>query len=254
MIYFIIAGNGEIDFDEFLTLMTSTEKFLENLRGKSLLTASCKLLGENSLLSQSVHALSCADQMLQLQAENTFQHTLFLSLPGAGTKQDGKENVLFSALAKFMRKSALSSLSEIERYYNNKVRKSPHVVGHYAAGARLIGLTEKQMAKHLATLNSVTDGENNDSPYAQPLCMFHSNIPSKILGKRRGNGKIRLKIIVNKNTKDIATEANTQDGVEDTSSSIDLPNVSKLLLHLHLFTEHNNYDKIILLHAEWSYF
>lgn len=27
-------GNGEIDFEEFLTLMTSTEKFLENLRGK----------------------------------------------------------------------------------------------------------------------------------------------------------------------------------------------------------------------------
>lgn len=27
------AGNGEIDFEEFLTLMTSTEKFLENIRG-----------------------------------------------------------------------------------------------------------------------------------------------------------------------------------------------------------------------------
>lgn len=32
-----MLGNGEIDFEEFLTLMTSTEKFLENLRGKPIL-------------------------------------------------------------------------------------------------------------------------------------------------------------------------------------------------------------------------
>ena len=31
-----LSGNGEIDFEEFLTLMTSTEKFLENLRGIQL--------------------------------------------------------------------------------------------------------------------------------------------------------------------------------------------------------------------------
>ena len=83
------------------------------------------------------------------------------------------------------------------RYYNSKVRKSPHVVGHYAAGARLIGLTEKQMAKRLATL-SVTGGENNDSPYAQPLCMFTTNIPTNIFGKRRRtrtHGKIRLTVV-----------------------------------------------------------
>lgn len=31
MVLFI--GNGEIDFEEFLTLMTSTEKYLEALEG-----------------------------------------------------------------------------------------------------------------------------------------------------------------------------------------------------------------------------
>ena len=94
-----------------------------------------------------------------------------------------------------MRKSALSSMSEIERYYNSKVRKSPHVVAHYAAGARLIGLTEKQMAKRLATL-SVSGGENNNSPYAQPVWTdFTSNIPRKVLGPHKGKGKIRLMII-----------------------------------------------------------
>ena len=28
---FIISGNGEIDFDEFLLLMTNTERFIESL-------------------------------------------------------------------------------------------------------------------------------------------------------------------------------------------------------------------------------
>ena len=81
------------------------------------------------------------------------------------------------------------------RYYNNKVRKSPHVVGHYAAGARLIGLTEKQMAKHLATL-SASGGDNQDSPYAQPLCLFATNFPRKVVSKRRtGHGRIKLTVV-----------------------------------------------------------
>ena len=85
----------------------------------------------------------------------------------------------------------------MHRYYNAKVRKSPHVVGHYAAGARLIGLTEKQMAQHLATLNQSGD-ENSDSPYAQPVCLFNSQ---GSLEKQSRKGKIRLRII-NKKLKD----------------------------------------------------
>ena len=93
-------------------------------------------------------------------------------------------------------------MSEIERYYNSKVRKSPHVVAHYAAGARLIGLTEKQMAKRLATL-SVSGGENNSSPYAQPVWTdFTSNIPRKVLGPHKGKGKIRLMIISKRKNED----------------------------------------------------
>ncbi len=34
---FLAIGNGEIDFTEFLTLMTSTERYLETLRGEEVL-------------------------------------------------------------------------------------------------------------------------------------------------------------------------------------------------------------------------
>ena len=42
-------------------------------------------------------------------------HACIIHNLGGSSKDSGKENILFSALAKFMKKSALSSLSEIER-------------------------------------------------------------------------------------------------------------------------------------------
>lgn len=102
------------------------------------------------------------------------------------------------------------------RYYNAKVRKSPHVVGHYAAGARLIGLTEKQMAQHLATLNHSSD-ENSDSPYAQPVSLFSS--PNKLIKPRR-NHKIKLRIVNRKFKED-------QNSKLDEECSTDLSKVHK---------------------------
>lgn len=109
------------------------------------------------------------------------------------------------------------------------MRKSPHVVGHYAAGARLIGLTEKQIAKRLATLN-VTRGKDNDSPYAQPLCLFTTGIPTGVLGsKRRTNGKIRLTIRKMGN-EDSAGNEQGEEGAEPSSSQMGpLPDVSATL-------------------------
>jgi hypothetical protein len=75
------------------------------------------------------------------------------------------------------------------------------VIGHYTAGARLIGLTEKQMLKHFAAL-SATNAENEDSPYAQPLHIFQyrKGDQSQQAGKPR---KTSL------NTTDLKTELTT---------------------------------------------
>lgn len=101
------TGNGEIDFEEFLTLMTSTEKYLEGLRGKFGGMAAQTMRHKVCILYN--YRLICA----------CFPTT-------GGPKDEQKENVLFSALTKFMKKSALSSLSEIERYcvlYHQRVAK-----------------------------------------------------------------------------------------------------------------------------------
>lgn len=67
-------------------------------------------------------------------------------------------------------------------------------MGHYAAGARLIGLSEKQMAKHWATLN-ITGDKSINSPYAQPVCLFTpGTFPRLVQGQAKSNGRIKLTI------------------------------------------------------------
>ena len=65
----------------------------------------------------------------------------------------------------------------------SKKNSKPHVVDHYTAGARLIGLTEKQLAKHLAALNTA-EGLKFESPYSQPVTYV---IPVSNIRKTRLN-------------------------------------------------------------------
>ena len=120
------------------------------------------------------------------------------------------------------------------RYYHSKMRKAPHVVGHYAAGARLIGLTEKQIAKRLATL-SASGGKDNDSPYAQPLCLFNTDIPASVFSReRKTHGKIRL--VIRKVTDEDKTESDQrEEGAESRGSHEGpLPDVSTDTISLYL--------------------
>ncbi|XP_074640153.1 uncharacterized protein LOC141898228 [Tubulanus polymorphus] len=75
-----------------------------------------------------------------------------------------RQTLFFSAITKFAIKN---SLGEIERYYAAKSRHTPHVISHYTAGARLIGLTDRQIERTLARFEKAAKGTN--SPYAKPL-------------------------------------------------------------------------------------
>ena len=60
-------------------------------------------------------------------------------------------------------------LSRYRYYHINAQRYSnPHdVIGHYTAGARLIGLTQRQMRRDMKKLTKISS--DSTSPYAQPL-------------------------------------------------------------------------------------
>ena len=159
-------GNGEIDFEEFLNLMTNTEMFLEAFARKK-------------------------------NHEDADQHGY-------------RDHLLFDALTEFMKKSALKAADEIVGYYAKKYKKvvktynmnkGAHVVGHYADGARLIGLTEKQIYRELKRLrmySNLTKDEKN-SPYAQPLHL------ALLKTDRRTNRSMQrvVKIIISKLLKNV---------------------------------------------------
>jgi len=121
-------GNGEVDFEEFLHLMTNTDLFIA--------------------------AISDND-----------------------TDEMRKRVILFDALTEFMKTQALKGAQEILGYYSKKykkvvkkygaVNKGAHVVGHYADGAKVIGLTDAELYKQLKLFNLVSEDESNTSPYAR---------------------------------------------------------------------------------------
>lgn len=53
-------------------------------------------------------------------------------------------------------------------------------MGHYAAGARLIGLTENQLRRHMESLKARHAAGDNKSPYAEPLHIVFGKV-SKLI-------------------------------------------------------------------------
>ena len=96
--------------------MTSTEKYLEALGDEGRLCDTHTHTHAHRL-HQFLHDYSIAER--SGRAANKVIHALLFLLKGTGTDKEHKESLLFSALTKFMTKSALSSISEIERSHNH---------------------------------------------------------------------------------------------------------------------------------------
>ena len=121
-------GNGEVDFEEFLKLMTDTEMFIEVLAEKN---------GDSGAFKSKRGILFDAlTEFMKKQALKNAQE-------------------LVGYYAKKYRKVA-------KKYA--MANKGAHVVQHYADGARLIGLTDAQLFKQLkllkGTLEIIFSSEN----------------------------------------------------------------------------------------------
>lgn len=113
-----------------------------------------------------------------------------------------RQSIFFSVITKFAMKH---SLKEIEHYYASKAKRSPHVVGHYIAGARVFGLTDKELRKTWKEFSHASKGK--DSPYAQPLNFIVDD---------NNNGKKKMKkTVVRAMPRDKKTELNTSVANDD---------------------------------------
>merc|ERR1711937_887998 len=94
-------------------------------------------------------------------------------------------------MGEFMKKQALRNDDEIVRYFAKKYRKvasnaankGAHVVGHYADGVRLIGLTDRQLLNKLKILNKanneIEDQFERSSPYAKSFDLLRAVLRDK---------------------------------------------------------------------------
>ncbi|XP_013386317.1 uncharacterized protein LOC106155849 [Lingula anatina] len=152
--------SGEIDFEEFLEIMTSTEQFLE------------------------AFANNHADE-----------------------KESRGSDVLYDALTRFLKSCALANMDEIVGFYHTTYKhvQAPHVVGYYAAGARVIGLNEKELVQHFENIrahNAAYGEKYEKSPYAQQPHVIPSGRTSykhnmaRNTKKNRKRGKIKIKVLL----------------------------------------------------------
>ena len=100
--------------------------------------------------------------------------------------------ILFDALTEFLKKQALKGANELINYYSKKYKKEfkhygghkgAHVVGHYADGARLVGLTENELYTQLKGLKQQSN-----------LSKFFYNLFIKIIYKNSRRSGIEFAI------------------------------------------------------------
>merc|ERR1712168_818738 len=143
-------GNGEVDFDEFLNLMTNTDVFLEVLNTDDTDDTEAKREARKRVV-----LFDALTEFLKKQA-----------LKGA--------NEIIGYYSK--------KYKTVHHYGTGM--KGAHVVGHYADVARLVGLTENELYTQLQNIKQHTNLSNEDlsSPYAQS---FHLGLLKSIEEDRR---------------------------------------------------------------------
>ena len=88
-------------------------------------------------------------------------------------KYTRRQRLFYSAITQF---SIKQTLADIEKTLK---KQAPHVISHYTAGVRLIGLTTRQLERQMKRMQK-TAGQN-DSPYAKPLQFVHMGAKKKIV-------------------------------------------------------------------------
>lgn len=140
-------GNGEVDFEEFLNLMTNTNVFIQAVDGSPD--------AKNDHYRKRVILFDALTQFLRKQA-----------LKGAN-----------EIINYYSRK-----YKNITRNYNTG-NSGAHVVGHYADVARLVGLTENELYAQLKELKlKQINPRDTSSPYAQT---FHQGLLRSIEEERQ---------------------------------------------------------------------
>ncbi|XP_021375344.1 uncharacterized protein LOC110464451 [Mizuhopecten yessoensis] len=101
-----------------------------------------------------------------------------------GRKFSKRQRLFYTAITEFSKKT---TLGDIERSYLARMRQAPHVLSHYTAGVRLIGLTDRQLTRQFKKMQKTA--KNINSPYAKPLPFVSQSGSVKPTSIRRQVGR-----------------------------------------------------------------
>lgn len=174
-------GGGSIDAEELYNSMKDLESNLNLDEIKEILDE----------LDRDGNGEIDFEEFLYMMTSMSMQIKEANQEDAASSKSNSKrrQSMFFSVITKFAMKH---SIKEIERYYASKVRYTPHVVGHYAAGARVDGLSDKELRQTWKNLSLLNKGQ--DSPYAQPLNFVMSSNSGQGFKKKTIRLKRRQKL------------------------------------------------------------
>jgi len=174
-------GNGVLDFEEYLNLMTNPNVFIAMMNARTHGTHGTHSTHMNAH-GHSAHAHG---------RPSTF-HT--------PNKPDYRDCLMYEVMNEFFNSKFLGEEEEhqIVGFYAKTLKHvshgrphqqhAAHVVHHYADGARSLGLTEKEIKQEIAKIKEKQKHETNakkrNSPYAKPMQMI-PRIPKSIEYKKK---------------------------------------------------------------------
>ena len=92
------------------------------------------------------------------------------------------------------------------------------MISHYTAGARLIGLTTRQLEQQMKKMQKTA--AKNDSPYAKPLQFVHMGT-KKIVKRNIKSGRSAL--VSRASVKDMGSKPDSaKDSVQDDEEKVDI--------------------------------
>lgn len=150
-----LKGTGDIEFDEFIFVLSQPENYVQ-------------LLAVEDLKELSRNASKNTQKIIK---KHLIQRAEFKKGEGVTPK-----TIFFHALRQACQDDSLDAL---RKFYKNRLRKlNDHVIHDWSAGQRCIGLSDQKMLQRYETIqgellrqrvNFCKDNSYKQSPYARPL-------------------------------------------------------------------------------------
>lgn len=169
--------NGELDFEEYLNLMTNPDAFAKLIKSNARETHARKTRKSEPNVNPNRRSTKKGNKG-PVRPSNF--HT--------PNKPDYRDVIMYEVMNEFFNSKSLSEEQEQEivkfyaktmnniQHHKTYTPHAAHVVHHYADGARSLGLTEKEISCQIEAIKEQNRVESNKqkkySPYAKPMGMI----------------------------------------------------------------------------------